>query len=66
MLWYSALEREAGWGSGRVGSGRWSEILEGSLLERFSGAGDWPVGDWREDVVGVCNGVKSLLFFSAG
>ena len=62
MLWYSELERLADCGSERVGGGRWSESLAGSLFDRFSGAGDCGL----EDVVGVCDGLAILGFFSAG
>lgn len=68
MDWYSEGERVVDCGVVRVGRGRLEERLGGSLFERFSGVGDWPLGECREEVIGVCAGVEieSRDFFRAG
>lgn len=64
--WYSFTGTAGLCGSERVGSGRRSEILNGSLLKRFSGAGDCAEGEWILEDSGDCPMLLVLAFLSAG
>lgn len=69
-LWYSESGSVAGWGSGSVGKGLPSRILEGSLAEGLSTAGVFTVFTVFTVAAGVagvlCSAGDSLAFFAAG